>query len=115
MYYLLLKQNTPRPVTKIFVAGTFSADIVLPAGGIYTERQTTNNRILPEQPEPQSESEPESVSEPEPEPEPVLDCKCGIELPKKLKIIGGSEVLRVGFSYKSNDSLHKCVLSTRYQ
>ena len=79
---------------KIFVAGTFSADIVLPSGGINIERKMTNNKILAEQ---ELEPEPEPQPKPEPEPEPVLACQCGIELPKKLKIIGGTAVLRVGF------------------
>ena len=58
-----------------------------------------SNTILSETDlEPETEPETEPELEPEPEPEPVLDCKCGIELPKKLKIIGGSAVPRVGFS-----------------
>ena len=54
----------------------------------------TKNKILSES---EPESEPESDPVPEPKPEPVLACKCGIELPKKLKIVGGAEVLRVCF------------------
>ena len=45
-----------------------------------------------------SESEPESKPEPEKEPKPVFACKCGIELPKDKKIIGGTDVPHVGFS-----------------
>ena len=79
-------------------AGTFSADIVLPSDGIYLDRQMTSNKILSDSdPETETEAEPEPDSE-EPQPEPVLACRCGIELPKKLKIVGGTEVLRVGFT-----------------
>ena len=57
----------------------------------------TSNKILSDSdPETETEAEPEPDSE-EPQPEPVLACRCGIELPKKLKIVGGTEVLRVGF------------------
>ena len=82
----------------IFVAGTFSADIVLPSDGIYLDRQMTSNKILSDSvPETETEAEPEAQSE-EPQPEPVLACRCGIELPKKLKIVGGTDVLRVSFT-----------------
>ena len=57
----------------------------------------TRNKILSDSvPETETEAEPEAQSE-EPQPEPVLACRCGIELPKKLKIVGGTDVLRVSF------------------
>ena len=93
-----IKTESYSPYVKIFVAGTFSADIVLPSDGIYLDRQMTSNKILSDSdPETETEAEPEPESE-EPQPEPVLACRCGIELPKKLKIVGGTEVLRVGFT-----------------
>ena len=95
---------------KICVAGTFSAEVVLSPDGIDSDKPMTKiKRILSEpesgtEPEPEygtkprPEPEPEPKPYPEPEPEPVPACKCGIELPKKIRIIGGQEVLRVGFS-----------------
>ena len=77
---------------RYFVAGTFSVDIVLSSdGNIDRQMRHKKKQIF-------SESEPESKPEPEKEPKPVFACKCGIELPKDKKIIGGTDVPHVGFS-----------------
>ena len=97
---------------KICVAGTFSAEVVLSPDGIDSDKPMTKIKQIRSEPESATEPEPEygtkprpepepeqkPYPEPEPEPEPVPACKCGIELPKKIRIIGGQEVLRVGFS-----------------
>jgi len=76
--------------TKYHVKGTFSAEVVLspdePESGTEPEPEYGTK--------PRPGPEPEPKPYPEPEPEPVPACKCGIELPKKIRIIGGQEVLR---------------------